>query len=77
MKKNLQKLMWEKVGIVRTKNRLTEALEKIKKMEEELKDLDSSNRESLEVKNMILVARLITEAALKRKKSLGAHFITT
>lgn len=75
VRKNLQKLMWEKVGIVRSLQELKEARKQIIKWERELRR-EITNRELLELKNMLLVGRFITEAALKRKKSIGAHFIT-
>ncbi len=33
------------------------------------------NKEIVELKNLCEVAMLITEAALNRKKSIGAHYI--
>ena len=64
----LQKLMWEKGGIVRRRQDLQAALKQIESWEKEsIKDI--------ELKNMLLVSRLIVMAALKRKKSLGCHMI--
>ncbi|MBI3380302.1 L-aspartate oxidase [Candidatus Gottesmanbacteria bacterium] len=76
IRKNLQKLMWEKVGIVRRKRDLEYAIGKLSSWEKDLEDLDYPSRELLELKNMILVGKLITQSALKRRKSLGTHFIT-
>lgn len=68
IRQQLQQLMWEKVGIIRRRKDLKEALKQIKKWErQEVKEI--------ELKNMLLVSRLIVEAALKRKKSLGCHFV--
>jgi len=64
----LQQLMWEKVGIIRRRKDLKEALKQIKKWERQ-------GVRDIELRNMLLVSRLIVEAALKRKKSLGCHFV--
>jgi len=75
IRSKLQQLMWEKVGIVRTKEQLTEALEQINKWENEIEQFKGTNQELAELQNMIEVAELITSAALNRRKSLGAHFV--
>ena len=75
IKHRLQKIMWEKVGIVRRHNELKEALREIKNLDEKLSERNLINKEALEIKNMLICARLITEAALARKTSLGAHFV--
>ncbi|PIP15281.1 hypothetical protein COX47_00570 [Candidatus Roizmanbacteria bacterium CG23_combo_of_CG06-09_8_20_14_all_35_49] len=68
IRQQLQKLMWEKVGIVRRRRYLKEALKQIKKWEKQ-------KVEDMELRNMLLVSRLIVESALKRKKSLGCHYV--
>lgn len=68
IRQQLQKLMWEKVGIIREQKRLKEALSQIKEWEK-------AKTKDIELRNMLLVARLITESAIKRKKSLGCHFV--
>jgi len=68
IRQQLQKLMWDKVGIIRRRKNLQEALQQIKKWEKQ-------KVEDMELRNMLLVSRLIVEAALKRKKSLGCHFV--
>ncbi len=72
---NLQKLMWEKVGIIRTISGLLEAKEKIAEWEKESGSSVSLDREFLELKNMLLVSKLIIVSALRRPRSLGAHFV--
>ncbi len=67
--------MWKKVGIVRTRKGLREALIQIKKWEKRLSGIKEKNIGLLELKNMLLTARLIIQSALKRKKSLGSHWI--
>lgn len=74
-RKNLQQIMWKYVGIVRSKKSLLEGLKKIRQLEKKVLDFRKVNREILEFKNMVMAAKLITQAALKRKKSLGCHCI--
>lgn len=70
----LQTLMWEKVGIVRSRRTLEEAANTLAAWE---KTLDkASDRSSYELNNLVLTARLMTEAALIRSESRGAHFRT-
>lgn len=68
----LQSLLWEKVGIVRSRESLDEAAAYLAAWEASLgTPLD---RPSYELSNMVLVGRLMTEAALIREESRGAHF---
>ncbi len=70
---DLRRLMWQKVGIIRNKESLEEAVEGISKWDYILEKTFLSRRE-LELKNMIQVAGLIARAALLRKESIGAHY---
>ena len=68
--KNRQKLkdiMWQNVGIYRDEKSLQKALNGIEKID----DCDD-----VELKNMLLVSKLITQSALNRKESRGAHYRT-
>ena len=67
--------MWEKVGIIRRKKELQDALEQINQWEKQVNIENTINQELAELKNMLTVSKLIVGAALKRKGSLGAHFI--
>lgn len=73
LKKELQKLMWNKVGIIRNSSDLEKALQKISKwkfiFESELK-----TTEDFELANLIVLADLITNSALQREESRGAHY---
>jgi len=75
IKPKLQELMWEKVGIIRRKKELQDALEQINQWEKQVNIENTINQELAELKNMLTVSKLIVGAALKRKGSLGAHFI--
>lgn len=69
---NLQSLLWEKVGIVRNGEHLAEAARLLYTWERSLSQ--PIDRPSYELSNMVLTARLMAEAALKREESRGAHF---
>ncbi len=70
---SLRRLMWEKVGIIRCGVSLNEAMENLS-MWRSILDMDFNTRRGLELKNMLTVAFMITEAALERKGSVGAHY---
>jgi L-aspartate oxidase len=71
---NLQSLMWDKVGIIRSGKSLEEAASILANWESLLPQ--PSDRPSYELNNLVLCARLVTEAALLREESRGAHFRT-
>jgi len=68
----LQKLLWEKVGIIRNKEGLTEAANTLAAWQKSLPP--PTDRHSYELHNLVLTGRLVTEAALLREESRGAHF---
>jgi L-aspartate oxidase len=70
---DLRRLMWEKVGIIRTEQGLTEALDRFREWEFVLENAYMTRRE-LELKNMIQTGGVIARAALERRQSVGAHF---
>jgi L-aspartate oxidase len=75
----LQELMWSNVGIVRDETGLSAAAARLASWALELKGEGrqvSSDRASLELANMVLVGRLMAEAAHTREESRGAHFRT-
>jgi L-aspartate oxidase len=69
----LRKLMWEKVGIVRSKKDLSAALRQLRQWGRLLKK-PRFDRDVLELKNMVTASTLITHSALLREGSVGAHF---
>jgi L-aspartate oxidase len=71
---NLQSLMWDKVGIIRSGKSLREAADILATYQGLL--ARPSDRPAYEVTNLVLCARLVTEAALLREESRGAHFRT-
>jgi L-aspartate oxidase len=70
----LQSLMWDDVGIIRSGESLSRARAKLSAWQSRLRPAD--DRPSHELANLLLVARLVTEAALLREESRGAHFRT-
>ncbi|MDA8169901.1 MAG: L-aspartate oxidase [Nitrospiraceae bacterium] len=70
---DLRRTMWQKVGIIRDERSLKEALEEFAGWRYILEKSFFTRRE-LELKNMIQLAMLITEAALLRQNSVGAHY---
>ena len=73
LRNSLRRLMWGKVGLVRTGDSLVQALAWLSRWDQQIQDALQA-RADLEVKNMIQVARCVTEAALWRENSLGAHY---
>jgi L-aspartate oxidase len=71
---NLQALMWDKVGIIRSGKSLKEAAGILAAWQRLLPE--PGDRPSYELNNLVLCARLVTEAALLREESRGAHFRT-
>lgn len=80
LKSELQDIMWNYVGILRSEKSLKIADEKLQELKG--KFLGKSNcwlskctsKQEYELKNMITVAQLIINSAQKRKESRGAHF---
>ncbi len=77
IKLNIKKVMWEKVGIIRKRGELSDALKIFKGYKKQLKELKTRkvSFDLIEINNLTEVAITITEAALNRSKSLGAHYI--
>ena len=72
--RQIQQLMWNKVGIVRSRIQLQEALKELESLAERLPQ--GGCRRSCEARNIHSVALLITRAALARLESRGAHYRT-
>ncbi len=69
----IRRTMWECVGIIRSEDSLSAAKKRLEAFKEIL-DKDFTTRAGLEVKNMLTVALMITEAAIHRKGSVGGHY---
>jgi L-aspartate oxidase len=70
----LQSLMWEQVGIRRSGESLERACATLATWEARLQR--ATDRPSHELANLVLLGRLVAEAALMREESRGAHFRT-
>ncbi|MDI6858441.1 MAG: L-aspartate oxidase [Dehalococcoidia bacterium] len=70
----LQALMWEDVGIVRCEESLRRARATLSAWAASL--APPADRPSHELANLLLAGRLVTEAALLREESRGAHYRT-
>jgi L-aspartate oxidase len=73
IRESLRNIMWKHVGIIRSEKSLREALERLSEWKFILY-MDFASRRDNELKNMLAVAFIITEAALRRKESVGAHY---
>ncbi|MEM4098056.1 MAG: FAD-binding protein [Candidatus Micrarchaeaceae archaeon] len=79
----MKDLMWEKVGIVRTGEKLQQAIKRLDELQEEVELIKLHNNakeynlewnEILNVKNWLVVAKLVATSALYRTESRGAHY---
>jgi len=83
IRESLFDCMWEDVGIIRSKEGLVKARDSLRAMQAKLMDtgvvdgdraLNAQWHDWLNLRNLISVSRVITEAALARDNSRGAHF---
>lgn len=69
----VQRLMWESVGLIREREGLESATSKLYSWIGAL-STEPANRAEAEVANVVLVSWLVSTAALARQESRGAHF---
>ncbi len=82
IQKDLQELMQDKVGIVRTESEMQVALEQLKKLKERAnrsgivghREFNPGWHTALDLKHLLAVSEAITRAALEREESRGAQF---
>jgi succinate dehydrogenase flavoprotein subunit len=78
---DLQRVMWNDVGPFRTRDKLARALATFNDMTQQLGELPPNGHHAfdlprldwLDLRNMLLVARTVAQAALQRTESRGAH----
>jgi L-aspartate oxidase len=78
-RKELQNIMWDYVGIVRSRFKLNRALRRLATLFEEIEDYYKRTRvekDLLELRNLSAVAYLIARSAQRRNESRGLHYMT-
>ncbi|RJQ44987.1 MAG: L-aspartate oxidase [Nitrospiraceae bacterium] len=73
LRSTVRQLMWNKAGIIRCEESLS-IIKKWLDRKQPVMDIPFQSRRGCELKNLLTVARLITDSALFRKGSVGAHF---
>lgn len=73
LRSSLRRVMWGKVGLVRSRDSLISASAQLSRWSRMLSK-PFTTRVALEVKNMVQVGRCIADAALWRENSIGAHY---
>jgi L-aspartate oxidase len=68
----LQQLHWDRAGIIRDRQGLNQAAGILATWQQSLRS--PTDQPSYELSNLVLTGRLLTEAALIREESRGAHF---
>jgi L-aspartate oxidase len=75
----IRRLMWDYVSIVRTDNRLRRAATRLRNLKKEVREFywgHRVNADILELRNLVTVASMIVDCAVKRKESRGLHYTT-
>jgi L-aspartate oxidase len=75
----IQSVMWDYVGIVRSNLRLERALRRINLLEKEIEGFYKRTKITprlLELRNLVTTAKLIVVSALRRHESRGLHYTT-
>ncbi len=76
IRKELKEIMWKRVAIVRSTKMLNEANDSLNKLWEKFETLEKFNNVNyFEIRNMIIVSKIIVESALLRKESRGLHYM--
>ncbi len=78
-RREIQQLMWDYIGIVRSNHRLERAYRRIRLIRNEIEEYYRRTKVTvplLELRNIAEVALLIVRSAMRRKESRGLHFTT-
>ena len=75
LKNELKEIMWNYVGILRSESTLITAIEGLNDLQTKFPRKNKCmNKSEYEFKNMLTVAKLVANSALRRKESRGAHY---
>lgn len=74
IKRDIQNIMTEHVGIIRDKDGLSHAMSKINEYCKVLENMKNESMEDYELQNIALLSKLVIESALEREESRGAHY---
>lgn len=72
LRERLQQAMWEKAGLLRDASGLLAAQQSLDSLAEELPE--TTNRQGIELRNLLAVGEMIVASALAREESRGAHY---
>jgi L-aspartate oxidase len=78
LRKDIQKTCWNDCGIIRHLDKLKHAFSLLSDIENWSRSIfkhTRKTRQTIELYNMAIVARLIVEAAINRTQSVGAHYV--
>jgi L-aspartate oxidase len=78
-RKEIQQIMWDYVGIVRSNARLERAQRRLRLIQDEIEKFYKKTRvvePLIELRNLATVANLIVQCAMMRKESRGLHYTT-
>ena len=83
LRRELQNVMWDDVGVIRTKTGMTGALAKLDAIEDELMQTGIAGgslafnltwHDWLNMRSLVEISRVITHAGIARENSRGAHY---
>jgi len=73
LRRQLQELMWEKAGIIRSEEKLREANEGLEELE--ARRPEATSRDTIELRNLLDASRLVVNSAYTRRESRGTHYM--